>query len=215
MTRTLPRAKSSFGLGQSCFRQRRRTTADAPNGRRARCHGGTGLQGGYCHGDGLAGVERDDLGRVTDCTRDGVGRDRVWPALLPRRWLSYQIQLQQPLQCLFFAEIRRPAVSIRYSIVEALMGLAQPGRPLIVEVRQGTLLQFLVGFFVDGNNAIRETWDDFRLHTDQLGWVQPVLPEFIQPYSSICDTNRTWVGCVVGSLDVRSQPLWKRKGLEG
>lgn len=64
---------------------------------------------------------------------------------------SPQIQLQQPPQNLLIAQIRRPAVGGGYRGVQAAVDVVEPGRALVVEIRERPLRELLGALFVFGD----------------------------------------------------------------
>ncbi len=61
------------------------------------------------------------------------------------------------------------------------MGHAEPCRRLVVGVGQGTFCQLFRGGFVNGQDAVGIAGDDLRLTADQVGQIEPVFTQFVQP----------------------------------
>jgi len=81
--------------------------------------------------------------------------------------------------------------------------------------RERALLEFLRGGFVLWQDAVGIAGDDFRHALDQIGRVEPILAQGVEPLGCSGDGLSARVSDVGGGGDVWCQALGEGEGLEG
>ena len=109
------------------------------------------------------------------------------------------VQLLEFAQCVFFGDIRRPAISVCDGGVESLMCLCEPVRALVVEVRQSALLEF-VGVLVAGDGALRVVASRFVYPLNPFGRVEPSVAFGDELFGCVGDGG----GARIGRVDSRA-----------
>ena len=90
------------------------------------------------------------------------------------------------------------------------MGVIQPGRPLVIEVRERAFLQYLRGRFVFGKDAVRIALYHFRHTYDEVWRIQPVITQFIQPLGGGGDFLRSRIIGILGQPEYPASALRER-----
>ena len=114
-------------------------------------------------GSRAVGVQHDDVQLECVSSRAGAFRQiesplvggGEWPqlsAVTGLRWgflcrFALLIQLEQPGQDLGIVRLILPAVGCQHGGVEGGVGIRQPGRPLVVEIGERTLLEILFRYW--------------------------------------------------------------------
>jgi hypothetical protein len=95
------------------------------------------------------------------------------------------------------------------------MRVVKPGRALVIEIGQRSLLQDCGGLRIFRQHTVRKSGHNLGNTLDEIGWVQPILTQFVQTPRRIGDRDGAPVIGVIDGRDVRRQPFGEGKGLEG
>lgn len=133
---------------------------------------------------------------------------------------AFLIQPKQPRQDFIVIQRTRapviaPAIGFGHRLIQRLMCMVEPGGAGVVEVGQGAFLQLLFRLFVHGQDAVGIARHHLGDAADQIGRIEPVFAQFIQPCRGGRDFLGARVGGVGGGGNVGGQAVREGEGFEG